>query len=139
MIYLLDTNVLSQVMRARPDEAVAAWLRRHPIEAMATAAICQAEILYGIRRLPDGARRARLLEAAREMFAVTLGGRVLPFDAAAAEAFSLLRAAREQNGRPILVQDAMVAATAQAHGVILATRDRDLLGCGVPVVDPWAG
>jgi predicted nucleic acid-binding protein len=138
VIHLLDTNVLAQVMRARPDESVAAWLRRHPIEAMATAAVCQAEILYGIRCLPDSTRRARLLEAACEMFTVTLAGRVLPFDAAAAEAFGLLRAARERSGRPILVQDAMVAATAQAHGVTLATRERDLLGCGVPVVDPWA-
>lgn len=64
MIHLLDTNMLAQVMRARPDESVTAWLRRHPIEAMATAAVCQAEILYGNRCLPDGTRRARLLEAA---------------------------------------------------------------------------
>lgn len=137
MIYLLDTNVLSQVMRARPDAKVEAWLRRHPIEAMGTAAVCQAEILYGIRRLPEGARRVQLMEAAREMFGVTLGGRVLPFDETAAELSSLLRVARERDGRPILVQDAMIAATASAHGMTIVTRDRDLQGCGVPVVDPW--
>lgn len=139
MIYLLDTNVLSEVMRARPDASVKAWLVRLPIEAMGTATVCQAEILYGLRRLPEGARRVQLMEAAREMFSVTLGGRVLPFDEAAAELSSLLRVARERDGRPILVQDAMIAATARAHGMTIATRDRDFQGCGVPVVDPWAG
>jgi len=76
-MYLFDTNVLSEVMKPTPHEAVTAWLEACPTDVMATAAICQAEILYGIEKLPRGARRTRLEQAARALFEQTFAGRIL--------------------------------------------------------------
>lgn len=138
MMYLLDTNVLSEIMRPRPDPAVATWLSRCPIAAICTAAICQAEILYGIERLPPGARRHALMLAADQVFQERLADRILPFDQAAAQAFSLIKAQRERDGRAIMTEDAMIAAIARAHNVSVVTRDDGgFAGCGIPVIDPW--
>lgn len=139
MIYLLDTNVVSELMRPEPAPAVQAWMARAPAAAFYVASISVAEILYGIARLPEGLRREALAEQAEAMFAVEFAERVLGFGAEAAPAYAAITAARERAGRRIAVQDAMIAAIAHVHGATIATRDRDLQGCGVPVVDPWAG
>lgn len=136
-MYVFDTNVLSEIMRETPDEAVASWLRACPVEAMFTTTISQTEILYGVRRLPAGQRRTRLIDAARAMFEATFAGRVLVFDSAAATACADIRIARRGAGRPIAAEDVMIAAIARAHGATVVTRDRDLSGCGVAVIDPW--
>ncbi len=139
-MHVFDTNVLSEIMRAEPDAAVAAWLRACPVEAMYTTVISQTEILYGVRRLPDGGRRVRLAAAAHAMFAQTFAARVLPFDGAAAEACADIRAARARIGRPIATEDAMIAAVARRVGASVVTRDAGgFAGCGVLVVDPWEG
>ncbi len=137
-MYVFDTNVLSELMRKMPDPAVAAWLRACPVEAMFTTTICQAEILYGARRLPEGQRRSRLIAAAREMFGMTFAGRILPFDPPAAAACADIRVDRERAGDPITAEDSMIAAIGRAAGAAIVTRDRrGFAGCGVPLVNPW--
>ncbi len=137
-MFLLDTNVLSALMRARPPPEVAAWVAARPLDLLHTAAVCQAEILAGLAVLPEGRRRRDLELAARAMFLEDLEGRVLPFDSAAAAAYADIFAARRRAGRPGATVDLMVAATARAHGARVVTRNvADFQGCGVPVVDPW--
>lgn len=137
-MYLLDTNVLSEIMRPHPNESVADWVRHCPIASAHTATICQAEILYGIERLPQGARRNRLLIAADRIFRERLGERLLPFDQDAARAFAFIRSERERAGRPILIEDAMIAAIAHTNRLSVVTRDDGgFVGCGVPVINPW--
>ena len=138
MIYVFDTNVLSEVMRAIPDPDVGAWLSACPADAMFTTAISLGEILYGIRRLPQGARRHRLERAAQAMFVQEFEGRVLPFDAIAAELYADMRVERTRSGRPLAAEDGMIAAIAKARGAVVVTRDLGGFdGCGVTLVDPW--
>jgi hypothetical protein len=139
VIYLLDTNLLSEAMRDEPHSSVVAWLRDCPADAMFTTAISRAEIFYGIRRLAEGGKRRRLERAAQAMFGQEFRGRVLPFDAAAADFYAELRVLRAQGGRPIATEDAMIAAVARVHGAAVVTRDTgSFAGCGLALIDPWA-
>jgi predicted nucleic acid-binding protein len=99
-MFVLNTNVISEVMREFPNPAVAAWLRACPADAMFTTAISHGELLYGVRRLPQGVRRHRLERAVQTMFARAFEDRVLPFDSAAADAYADLRIMRARTGRP---------------------------------------
>jgi toxin FitB len=138
MIYLLDTNVLSETMRPRPAAAIAAWMRAQPLRSLFTAAICQAEILAGIAVLPAGRRRRELEAMATAIFSQDFDGRILPFDVRGANAYAELFAARRQMGRPVETPDLMVAATARAHGAAVVTRDRGgFEDCGLTLIDPW--
>ena len=140
MRYVFDTNVLSEVMKEQPHSAVAGWLRACPPEAMFTTAISRGEIVYGIRRLPDGARRRRLERAAMTMFAEEFPGRVLPFDAEAADLYADLRIMRAHEGHPLAVEDGMIAAIAKAHAATVVTRDvGGFARCGVALINPWEG
>ena len=138
MIFVLDTNVLSETMKPSPSPAVASWLRKQPLRSLFTAAICQAEILAGIAVLPAGRRRAELEAMATGMFSEDFHERVLPFDDRAAAAYAQLFAARRRTGRPIATEDLIVAATAHVHGAAVITRDAGgFEGCGLAVIDPW--
>lgn len=97
---MLDTNMLSEIMRSEPERKVADWIVRQPSEELFTAAVCQAEILFGLAIMPGGRRRADLEEAARAMFADDFSGRILPFDTEAAAAYAEVFAARRKAGRP---------------------------------------
>lgn len=135
---LLDTNVLSELMRPRPDPAVVAWVDAHGSEAWVSA-ITQAEIGLGIALLADGKKREALAGAARQMFAKDFAGRCLPFDGLAAERFARLVAGRRHIGRPITTQDAQIAAIALANDMPLATRNRvdfEVIE-GLRLIDPW--
>lgn len=135
---ILDTNVLSAVMHAEPERAVADWFLAQRSEALFTAAVCQAEVLAGIAVLPPGRRRTALEVAARAMFEEDFAGRVLPFDAAAAVAYAALFAARRQAGRPVGTIDLRLAAIARVHGGRLVTRNvADFAGVGLEIVNPW--
>lgn len=137
-MYIFDTNLLSEIMRETPDPTVAIWLQACPIETMFTTTICQTEILYGVRRLPPGQRRDRLIAAARAMFETTFAGRILAFDATAAAACADIRIARDRAGRPITTEDGMIAAIGRIAGAAIVTRDEGgFTGCGVPVINPW--
>ncbi|MGA8399348.1 MAG: type II toxin-antitoxin system VapC family toxin [Stellaceae bacterium] len=135
---VLDTNVLSELMRAQPDYGVASWAAAQPREMLCTTSINKAEILYGIRTLPAGRRRSILLELADTMFLEELHDRVLPFDATAAAEYANIVVSRRRAGRPIDAFDAQIAATAMVFGADIATRDvRGFNGCGLTVINPW--
>jgi predicted nucleic acid-binding protein len=134
---VLDTNVLSELMRPDPAEAVLAWMSAQLAAALHVTSISYAEILYGVGLLPEGRRRSALAEQAEAMFAEDFAGRVLGFEASAAPAYAAIAGRRRRAGRRIEPVDAMIAAIAQSRGAAIATRDRDFADCGVPVLDPW--
>ena len=108
---VLDTNVLSELMRSEPAAAVFAWVSAQPRTTLYTTSVSKAEILYGIAVLPEGRRRLALAVAAEAMFADDFAGRVLPFDEAAAVQYAEIVAARRREGCPIEAFDAQIAAT----------------------------
>ena len=135
---VLDTNVISELMRREPDPKVMTWLAEQPAAGVFTTTLTQAEVLYGLALLPRGRRRDRLVAAAYPVFDVDLAGRVLPFDGDAARAYPEIAAGRKRAGRPISQIDAQIAAIAHSRGARLATRNvRDFADCGIAVVDPW--
>ena len=107
---VLDTNVISELMRAAPDARVLAWIADQPMAGLFTTTLTQAEILYGLALLPEGGCRDALLAAAQPMFEVDLAGRVLPFDRDAALAYPDIAASRKRAGQPISQIDAQIAA-----------------------------
>jgi predicted nucleic acid-binding protein len=114
-------------------------MRSEPLTALFTTTITEAELLYGIASLPTG-RRRRLLEAfVIQTLEEDFGGRILPFDSAAAREFAPIAAIRLRAGRPISDADARIAAIARSRGAALATRNiSDFADCGIALVDPWA-
>jgi toxin FitB len=135
---LLDTNVLSELIRPKPDEGVTGWLDSLDAAAVATTAITAAELLYGAARLPAGRRKKRLGEAIRGLIEEDLDGRVEPFDATAATHYATLLSARETIGRPISMADAQIAAICHKLGATLATRNTsDFQDTGIDLLDPW--
>ena len=135
---LLDTNVVSELMRPRPDARVTAFLAARPLEELFLPSLVVAEIRYGLARLPDGQRREGLEDLFERLLREGFGDRVLPFDASGATAYARARAARESAGRPIALADALIAGLALAHGAGLATRnvaDFELLG--LTLLNPW--
>jgi len=135
---ILDTNVLSELMRPTPSPRVVAWVAKQPATELFTTSITEAEIFYGLELLAKSKRREGLLAAAEAMLAEDLAGRVLGFDSDAARAFPRIAAHRCALGRPISHADAQIAAIAQVRGAKLATRNvTDFADCGVHAVDPW--
>jgi toxin FitB len=137
-VIVLDTNVISELMRPEPHPAVVAWIAAQPSATLYTTSVNKAEVLYGIAALPEGRRRATLLAAAEAMFAVDLADRVLPFDAEAADHYGEIVATRSRSGRPIEAFDALIAATALAAGADIATRDvGGFDSLSLTLIDPW--
>lgn len=135
---VLDTNVISELARKRPDPAVLAWLDAQPAERLATTAVTAGELCYGVARLPAGRRRRELTTTLRAVLEEDLAGRVMPFDLAAAGEFGDLVRDRDTAGRPISVSDAQIAAICRSRNATLATRNTaDFEGTGVDVVTPW--
>ena len=138
---VLDTNVLSELMRPDPHPSVRDWVAAQPRRTLYTACICEAETLYGIAALPEGRRRLALTTAAQAMFTEEMDGKVLPFNREAAAHYAEIVTARSRAGRPIEGFDALIAATALAAGAGIATRDiGGFQGCGLhSLIDPWTG
>lgn len=137
---ILDTNVLSELMRPEPSARVAAWVAKQRATELCTTSITEAEIFYGIELVAKGKRREGLLAAAEAMFTEDLAGRIFGFESDAARSFSKIAAQRRLLGRPISHADAQIAAIAQVRGAKLATRNVvDFEDCGLDVVDPWNG
>lgn len=135
---VLDTNVISELIRGEPDEGVLRWLDSCDASAVATTAITAAELLYGVARLPPGRRKKQLSEAVRGLVEEDLDGRVEPFDPTAASHYAVLVSDRETAGRPIGVADAQVAAICRKLGATLATRNiKDFEDTGIELFDPW--
>lgn len=135
---VLDTNVLSELMRPSPHPRVVRWVAAQPVRSLFTTAITEAEILLGVALLPTGKRRSALKEAVVAMFAEDLRGRILPFESAAAAEFASILSSRRRGGRPMSHADAQIAAIARSHGARVATRNiSDFEGCELSLCNPW--
>lgn len=135
---ILDTNVLSELMKPEPDLRVSRWVALQPAVSLFTTTITQAEVLYGVALLPEGKRRDGLAEAVETMFEEDFAGRILDFDSAAAAAYPQVVLARRLAGRPIAQLDAEIAAIAVSRGAAVATRNiSDFEGAGVELYNPW--
>ena len=138
-MFILDTNVISEILRPEPNRSVVAWFESQPRDQLFTTAITQAEILYGIALLPKGNRREKLSEVAQLIFDEDLEGHILAFGTDAAVHYAELVAGRKVAGQPISQFDAMIASVARLHGAGLATRNTsDFDQCGVEVLNPWS-
>jgi predicted nucleic acid-binding protein len=134
---VVDTNVVSELMRPSPSERVRVWLKAMPVRELYTSAVTVAEILYGIERLPSGRRQESLRSAATEVFS-GFADQVLAFDAAAAGQYALVVSHRERLGMPIEGFDAQIAAICRASQAALATRNiLDFRETGIEVINPW--
>lgn len=135
---ILDTNVLSELLRPSPAGQVEAWLSAQDGTQVYFTAIGEAELRHGVAIRPAGKRRAELSNAIEGMLGDDFRDRILPFDRAAARAYASIAAERRAAGRPISQFDYQICAIARANDAVIATRNTaDFEGCGVVLVDPW--
>jgi hypothetical protein len=136
-VIVLDTNVISEMFKPTPDTHVMEWLDRQKLETLYISAVTQAELKYGVYLLPEGIRRERLLSSILEVLAL-LEGRVLPFDAIAADQLAMAGVKAKRLGTQVEAPDAYIAATALAKGFAVATRNtKHFEPMGVAVINPW--
>lgn len=137
---VLDTNVLSELMRPQPAPEVMAWFGEKAELDFFITAVTRAEILLGVALLPSGRRKEGLASAANEMFLQDFAGRCLPFDERAADCYALVVAERVRAGQPISTEDAQIAAIAMSCGLPLATRNAKDFGniAGLTIINPWS-
>ena len=135
---ILDTNVLSEVLKPRPDPRVMEWLAAQNYHDVYITAPTVAEMMHGLNRMPEGKRRAGLMAAVEAMFENEFAGRILPFDFAAAVSYAELVVERERMGRPLTSFDAHIAAIARVNTATVATHNiKDFEHCNVALIDPW--
>ena len=135
---ILDTNVLSALMRASPDASVVAWLDRQPAESVWITSITLFEARFGLALLPKGRRRQSLETSFAQLLEQDLQHRVLDFDSAAATQAALLAATRQRSGKPVDMRDTQIAGIVLARRAALATRNvRHFADLMVAVIDPW--
>lgn len=137
---VLDTNVVSELMRPAPDPKVLAWLDAQASDALWLTSVNVAELLFGLTRLPDGARKRGLLASFANMLEVDFDRRVLAFDLRAATVFAEMAANRERAGKHVGLADGQIAAICLEQGATLATRNvRHFSDVGLALVNPWSG
>lgn len=135
---LLDTNVISELLRPAPAPQVEAWVAGYDGAQLFLTAISAAELRFGVSILPSGQRRDRLQAALDGILREDFAERIMPFDRIAAISFATIAAERRNMGRPISQFDCQIAAIARAHGAPIATRNvKDFQGCGLEILDPW--
>jgi predicted nucleic acid-binding protein len=138
-VIILDTNVISEVMKSSPSKRVVKWLASLPHSRIFTTSVSQAEILFGLEIMPHGRKRDALYDAAAAMFREKFLDHVLAFDGDASHIFATIASARRKAGQPIGQFDCQIAAIARSHGAAIATRDlRDFADCGVELIDPFS-
>ena len=137
---ILDTNVVSELMRSAPESRVLRWLASQAAEDLHVTAVTMAEILYGIDLISASRRRDVVRGGAEKMFEDVFADRILTFEDRAARAFSQIASARRRQGKPMSEFDAQIAAITRVHAATLATRNPYVFeGCGVRLVNPWEG
>ena len=135
---ILDTNVVSELLRPAPSPGVEAWLAAQDGATVFFTAIGEAELRLGAAILPAGRRRTSLAEAIDAVLEEDFRGRILPFDTAATQAYAAIAATRRAAGRPISQFDCQIAAIAHIRQAVLATRNTvDYENCGIEVINPW--
>jgi predicted nucleic acid-binding protein len=135
---VLDTNVVSEMMKAAPSPAVLRWMNDQDASRLFLAAITVGEIRYGLRILPQGKRRRSLEEGFERILAEGFAGRVLAFDEAAAQRYGEIMGQRKEAGRPLPILDGQIAAIAWSNGYAVATHDvQDFMECGVEIINPF--
>lgn len=139
-VFVIDTNVVSEMMRPRPDGGVRRWLEQTPRDALFLPAVVVAELLAGVELLPPGRKRDGLGEFISGFVSGTPRENLLPFGLGEAPHYAAIVARRRRQGKDIAPLDAQIAAIAAASGIPVATRNvRDFEGCGVDVFNPWEG
>lgn len=139
MNYLLDTNIVSEWVKPRPDSGVVSWLETVDEDRVFISVVTLAELRYGIERMPSGGRRRRLEEWLQDELPARFEGRVLPVDGAVADAWGRVVARSESYGRRVGALDGFIAATAEARGLALVTRNTADFQFSVNgVVNPWS-
>ena len=137
-MFILDTNVISEIIRPTASGQVFNWVARQPAEDMFLTAVSEAELRYGAAILPPGRRREALLIQIDAILQLDFAGRILPFDSEAAQAYATIASGRRASGLPISLADCQIAAIGRSTGATIATRDvGGFRGCGVEVVNPW--
>ena len=137
---VLDTNVVSELMRSSPDSRVLHWFSSQSADDLHITAITMSEILYGIALISTARRRETVRSAAEKMFEIVFSDRILPFEDRAARAFSQIASSRRRQGKPMADFDAQIAAITRIHAATLATKNPYVFeGCGVRLVNPWEG
>ncbi len=135
---LVDTNVVSEVMRIAPSETVVEWLNNQKSSSLYISTVTIGEIEYGLRILPVGKRRLQLKERFEQFVSLAFALRILAYDEAAARTYGEVMGLRKEMGRPMSVPDGQIAAIAKAHGHKIATRNiSDFEDCGVELIDPF--
>jgi toxin FitB len=135
---LLDTNVISEPLKLNGDVGVLTWIDAQIIETLYLSTISLAELRFGIAALAPGKRRDTLHTSLEQRVLPLFVGRILPFDAAASEAYAVLRSRARAQGKAIAPADGYIAATATSHGLMVATRDTSPFeAAGLTVINPW--
>lgn len=135
---ILDTNVVSELMKPAPDERVAGWLQRQQTLHLAITTITIGEIQFGIKILPTGKRRRGLEEDFARFVSRGFEGRVLPYDEAAGFAYGEIAALRHNKGRDVDAVDLIIASIAKVANASVATRNtKHFVSCGIKLIDPW--
>lgn len=137
---ILDTNVVSELMRQTPDPMIATWVAGHATSSLYLTAVTEAELRFGLAVMPQGKRREGLATGLERMLKTGFANRILPFDSGAARSYAGIAASRRRRGRPIAQADCQIAAIARARGMEVATRNvRDFEDMGIEIIDPWDG
>jgi len=137
-VIVLDTNVLSEIMRAKPDPAVLAWLDAQPPDDLWLNSVVAAELLFGVARLPEGARKQQLALAVSAMLEQDFAGQILSFDLGATSVYAVMLAERERIGQSMAMADAQIAAICLSRDAMLATRNtKHFEGLGLSLINPW--
>lgn len=135
---VLDTTVLSEVMRAKPEPKVLAWLDAQQPDDLWLNTVVAAELLFGVARLPEGARKQQLALAVSALLEQDFAGQILSFDLSAASVYAVLLAERERIGQSMAMADAQIAAICLSRDAMLATRNtKHFEGLGLALMNPW--
>lgn len=136
---VLDTNVLSELIKPEPDAGVLAWTDRQRSAELAITAVTAAELRAGVAIMPGGRRKVRIAQRIEQLIGTTFRDRVLAFDSRSSEQYADVVARRRRAGTPISILDAEIAAICRQHSATLATRNgKDFAGVGLDLIDPWS-